>query len=458
MMQPSTSEPTTLAPGNNQSRGRQPTDSPPGSRPLLVSESHPRTMGRVFFVFAGNALAMFLGLLGTLWTMRVLGPEQFGIVSVSLVILYVTWQFTGKGLDQTALRLAAITDLPHGSAAIWETVFALKLVGNGALVLLGVILAGPLTHWLLGADTSPVPVLIGFLGATAASFWGLHSSAIQAESRFDRYAPVQVANNALKLLTLALIIFTGFLTATTAMITSLIGFFGAAVIAFLLAPNYARRAGWTREVVAPVLRYARWLVISSILFVLYSRLDLLMVSRMVGGETVGVYAAAALLAQMADLIGGSILTVFLPRFSRHTHTAPLREQVGASLRCSLLFAVPLVPCYILIEPVMKLLLNLIGPSYAGAVPYLKIMYFGVLFTMVTYPLHVLYFARGKPQIVTALDAFMLLFNAVGLYWGISWYGAYGAAVIVLVSRILAGTLLSIGVITNLGIGRKPTDG
>ena len=413
-------------------------------------------MGRVLFVLAGNSIAMFLGLIGTVWTMRVLGPEQFGIVSVSLVILYAAWQFTGKGLDQTAVRLAAITDQPRGAAAIFETVFALKLVGNGALLLLGALLAGPLTRWLLGGDTSPVPVLIGFLGATAASFWGFHSSAIQAESQFQRYAPVQVANNALKLLALALIILSGVLTATTAMITSLVGFFGAAAIAFLLAPNYARRAGWTREAVAPVLRYARWLVISSILFVLYSRLDLLMVSRMVGGKTVGVYAAAALLAQMADLIAGSILTVFLPRFSRHAHTAPLRDQVRASLRCSLLFAVPLIPGYFLIEPVMKLLLFLIGPSYAGAVPFLKMMYFGVLFTMVTYPLHVLYYARGKPQIVTALDTFMLLFNAAGLYWGITWYGAYGAAVVVLVSRILAGSLLSIGVITNLGIGRKPT--
>ncbi len=353
MMQPSAIEPSTSAPADDLNRGRQLADSPPSSRPMPATESHPRTMGRVFFVFAGNSVAMFLGLLGTLWTMRVLGPEQFGIVSVSLVILYAAWQFTGKGLDQTAVRLAAVTDLPRGSAAIFETVFALKLVINGAMVLLGVLLAGPLTRWLLAADTSPLPVLIGFVGASAASFWGFHSSAIQAVSRFDRYAPVQVANNALKLFALALVILGGFLTATTAMITSLVGFVGGAAVAFALAPALARHAHWTREAVAPILRYARWLVISSILFVLYSRLDLLMVSRMVGGETVGVYAAAALLAQIVDLIAGSILTVFLPRFSRHTHTEPLRVQVGASLRCSLFFAVPLVPGYFLIEPVMK---------------------------------------------------------------------------------------------------------
>jgi O-antigen/teichoic acid export membrane protein len=174
-----------------------------------------------------------------------------------------------------------------------------------------------------------------------------------------------------------------------------------------------------------------------------------MLKRMASDYTVGVYGAAALVTQMADLLAASILTVFLPRFSRYTETAPLREQVKSSLRCSILFVAPLIPCYFLIEPVIGLLLMVVGEAYAGCIVFIKIMYFGVLFTMLTHPLHILFYARGRPHVLTLLDGFMLVFIATGHYFAISRFGPAGAAVVVLVSRFLAGTLLSVGVLSEL---------
>ncbi len=418
-----------------------------------VSGSVRGTMGRIMLVFGGNACAMALGLAGTVIAMRVLGPERYAVVAVALVILYIVWQFTGKGFDQSAIRLAAVTDHPRGPAAIFETVFALKAIGNAALVIVGIFLAGPLTRVFVGPSFSPIPVYLAFIGAAGASFWGFSSAAIQAESRFKRYAPVQVANNALKLAVFGLLVAGGMLTPTTVMLATAFGFFGAAIVGNRLAPAYARRSRLDRDVVPVVGRYARWLLISSVLYLLYSRLDVLMLGSLVGGEAVGLYAAAALIAQMADLLAASIMTVFLPRFSKHTEAAPLRGQVKSSLKCSVLLAVPLVPCYVLIEPVMHLLF---GVQYAGSVPFLKIMYFGVLFTMVTHPLHILFYARGRPQILTALDGFILLFNLVGHYFAITRYGPAGAAVVVLASRILAGLLLSLGVTAELSTRSRST--
>jgi O-antigen/teichoic acid export membrane protein len=177
-----------------------------------------------------------------------------------------------------------------------------------------------------------------------------------------------------------------------------------------------------------------------------------MISRLVGGTAVGLYAAAALIAQTLDLVAASILTVFLPRFSNHTETAPLRRQVAASLRCSLLVVLPLMPCYFFIQPLMTLLF---GDAYAGAIPFVRIMYFAVLFTMITHPLHVLFYARGRPQILTALDTLLLVFSIVAHYFAITRFGAIGAAWVVFALRILAGTLLSLAVTFELSAGRRP---
>ena len=58
-----------------------------------------------------------------------------------------------------------------------------------------------------------------------------------------------------------------------------------------------------------------------------------------------------------------------------------------------------------------------------------------------------------PQVLTLLDTFMLLFNASALYWAVTRFGAPGAAVVALVSRLLAGSLLSVAVVADLGAER-----
>ncbi len=416
---------------------------PPNVRPTLVS-----TMSKIIVVFGGNAGSMMLGLGANIWAMRVLGPESYGVVAVSLVVLFTVWQFTGKGLDQTAVRLAAADDC-GGRAEIFGTSLALKLLGALAFVLLGAFTASPLTRFFLSPDTPIAPVFLAFVAAAGASFWGYASAAIQAESRFSRYAPVQVANNAVRLLALIVIFLAFRFSPTSVMIATAIGFFGAAGVGMMLAPSYARKPVWSCAAMTRTLGYGRWLVVSSVLYLLYTRLDILMLSRLVDEATVGLYQAAALAVQTGDLLGASIMTVFLPRFSEHERSAPLGEQVRASLKCSLLVVIPLVPCYWLIEPSIRLAF---GSEFVTAAGFLKIMYFGVLFTMVTHPLHILFFARNKPHVLTGLDAFLLVFNLVGHYFAITHYGPAGAAVVVLASRLLAGSLLSIGVYAELRRG------
>ncbi|NOS99968.1 MAG: oligosaccharide flippase family protein, partial [Phycisphaerales bacterium] len=285
--------------------------------------------------------------------------------------------------------------------------------------------------------------------------WGYFSAAIQSESRFGAYSITQVGNNAIKLVLLTGIIAAGWLTATSLMAATVAGFAAAAAVGHVLAPAFARRPKWHRSAGPAVIRYSRWLVISSLMFLLYSRMDILLLSRLTDSETVGVYSAAATMAQAADLMAASVMTVLLPRFSRHTASGALRGQVGMSLKCSAAVVVPMIPCYWLLEPVMGVVF---GASYAASAGFLKIMYFGLLATMVTHPLHLLFFARGKPQVLTALDVVLLVFNAAGHTWAITHYGALGAAWVVLASRCLGAALLSGAIGYELGGRRGRGDG
>jgi len=268
------------------------------------------------------------------------------------------------------------------------------------------------------------------------------------------YAAVQVTSGAVKLAVMALAAAIGALTVNGVLTATVAGFFGAALVGVFLAPRYASRPRWHTPTVPAVLRFARWTILSSVVYLLYSRLDVLLLGRMCGGPPVGVYAAALALIQVVDLVTASAVTVFLPGFSSLTAPGALRAQVRSALTSSLLLAVPLAPGFFLIDPGVSVLVRIVGPGYAGIAPLLKIMYFGVLFAMVTHPLHILYYARGKPHLLTILDLVMLLLIAGGHYVAIGYAGPIGAAWVVLGSRVLLGVVLLVGVGHELGITRR----
>lgn len=397
-------------------------------------------LGQIVTVFGGNFGALLLGFVANLWAMRALGPEQYGVLAVVLVVLNVAWQFSGKGLDSAAVCLGMAPEA-RGPAATFANVFGLKLAINAALLVLGVAAAGPLTRVFIGPEASAWPMVLAVVGAAGASLWGLMSAAIQADTRFGRYALVQTANNGLKLLAMGLLALAGALSVNSIMLATAGAFFGAACIGAWLAPRYAVRPGWHADALPGIVRFARWTVISSVLYLIYVRVDVLMLSRMSGGAPVGIYAAALAIIQILDLLTASTLTVFLPSFAKDTAREALRGQVRAALSSSLLLALPLALGYFLIDPGATLLVQLVGPGYTGIGPLLKIMYFGVLFTMITHPLHILFYAIGRPHVLTVVDVAMLVIVVVANYFAIRQAGPIGAAFVVLGARVLLGLVL-----------------
>ncbi len=425
-----------------------------GALPVQPAGRSAGTLAKILTVFGGNVGATLLGFVTNIWAMHALGPEQYGVLSVALVVLYVVWQFTGKGLDQTAVCLGRAAGDAQVHAQVFGTACGLKLASCALLLVLGLGLAGPLTRVLVSGSASAVPVMLAFVGATGASLWGFVSAALQSESRFGPYALVQVTSGAVKLAGMACAAAVGALGVNSLMLATAAGFFGAAALGVWLGPRYAWRPRWDTATVPAMLRFARWTVLSSVFYLLYSRLDVLLLGRMCGGPPVGVYAAALALIQVVDLVTASAVTVFLPGFSSETAPGALRAQVRRALTSSLLLALPLAPGYFLIDPGVSVLVRIVGPGYAGIAPLLKIMYFGVLFAMVTHPLHILYYARGKPHLLTALDGVMLLLIAGGHYVAIAQAGPLGAAWVVLGARVLLGLVLLVGVWRELGTVRR----
>ncbi|MBI4581907.1 MAG: oligosaccharide flippase family protein [Planctomycetes bacterium] len=399
-----------------------------------------RTVGRAGLVFGGNLASTALGFLANILIMRSLGAGGFGVVVVTTTVLNVLWQLTGRGIDQAMVRCLALygPQDPRRAEAARATVHQIKLIAGALVCLAGVGLAWPLTRFFIGPEASPAPMVIAVVSSLAASIWGYTGAYLQATNRFRGYTFVLVANAGVRFVVIAMLWVSQRMTISTAIGSLGVGYAAGAAIGYAMCPAGAR--GWrgSAEVRPVIYSLSRWLVISSVINLLYSRLDQLMLSRMLGPGPTGVYGAAATFVQLVDLLTASVMTVLLPRVCTQTDPGPLRRQAWASLRTSALLVVPMLSGFVLAEPVIG---RLLGPSFGQTAVIFKIILAGALFNVLTHPLQVIMHARGRTNRLLWLDVVLLLLSVPTNLVAISGYGVMGAAFAAVFLRVGAGAML-----------------
>lgn len=407
-----------------------------------------RSAGNAVVVFSGHAAGTGLGFLATILMMRELGPDQFGVVAVSTVVMTVLWLLTGRGLDQAMLRKVSRVDGSDGENAgvIRTSAFRMKLVYGGALALAGMCLSGVLTRLFLGPDVSAGTMMMACIASLAASIWGFRTASVQAEERFRSYALLYAGNNAVRVLAILVLIAAGILTPAWAMATAIVGFGIAAVGGRYLAPKASGLAQRRPDVERSLFRYSRWLIVSSVIHQLYYSVDLLLVGGLKGTEAAGIYGSSLRFVQLVDLLSVSVLTVMLPRVCRAKDGRDLRRQAGVTLKTSAAFAVVALPGYWLMGPVI----GWVAPEFEPSVELFQIIFIGAIFAMLTHPLQAILHSVGKTAWLTAMDVGLLATALTGHYLAIRTYGVYGAAYMAMGLRILAGVVLLVIVLRIIG--------
>ena len=411
-----------------------------------------RTAGHTITVFGGNLAGTAFGFLANILIMRALGPSDYGVVIVALTFLAVLSQLSGRGIEQAMVRCVAMfsgSD-PVRAEAAYHTAHQLKLVAGTLLAVVGVAAAGWVTRFFIGPDASPLPLQIAAVASLAASLWGYTGACLQAAQSFAKFTVVQVTCAAGRLVLTAACLLGGMLTPMLAVGATLAGYVGAAGLGYALCPRAARGRQGQAELRPVIWQYSRWLIVSSLIYLFYTRLDQLMLSRMEGTHAAGIYGASVTFIQLVDLLTASLLTVFLPQMCATTDSVELRSRMWSSVRVSAMLALPLLPALLVIRPVMEVLL---GGQFLAAIPIFTVIFPGAVVNMLTHPLQVIMHARTRTGVLTAMDIGVLAFNGAANWVAIGHYGMMGAAVAALLTRLLASAVLVVLVAREL---RSPT--
>ncbi len=167
--------------------------------------------------------------------------------------------------------------------------------------------------------------------------------------------------------------------------------------------------------------------------IVFSVSDRIMISKMVGTDTAGIYGLAHTIALLLVFVVTAIRNSYTPWFFKHLKSQQTAEVKKFNIAIAAAIGAILL-AFVFVAP--ELLLIMGGPDYYEAVWIIPPLVAGVLFEFFTDPAcNVLFFFEKKGSLVAATIG-CAVFNIVFNYLGIRLFGYFATAYVTLFSYIL----------------------
>jgi O-antigen/teichoic acid export membrane protein len=355
---------------------------------------------------------------------RQLGPEGFGEFSVFFALMVAFWTGT-TFIDSTYVRYAN-TNLQER-----ESYLRGSYVLKSAFCLLLAALAYPLTwvlsHYIFQKPELELPIFIAVLCGAALQLLSMRAAVYQATEDFYRFAGLNALFYVLVFALLLVLLF-GKIPLNTTLVYNiyLIVALLIGTLSFLKLYKLSKPLHLERAVLSRILSFAKWLFAANLTYMVFQRLDVLILARYVNLEALGQYGAALRIAAIASLMTGTLSALLLPRAS-HTRNSPpaLKHYLKQTALISLTLVFIITILWFIVPIVVY---ELFGNVYKQAIPLARIILIGTAFVALYTPLSQLFLADDNPKkmfylglvkLNTILWLALLLVPSFGV-WGAAW--------------------------------------
>lgn len=383
----------------------------------------------------GHLLSSVLRIASSLIMTRLLVPEMFGVMAVVTVVQVVVALLADVGIRQAVIQ-SARGDEP----IVLDTAWVMQVMRGFiiwivcALLALGLYVAR-LFDALPPASVYAAPELAPVLAVASLSavLMGFQSTkAITCERHMDLRRVIQIDITA-QFTGLAIMVLLGWWTRSIWSLVSagIVSSLVTVALSHLVLPGTRNRLRWDSGVAIELFRFGRWVLLSSIFYVLAANGDRILLGAWVSAGLLGLYALALNLAALIEGAGSRLFaTVATPALSKVVREQPERlAQVYYRMR--LPFDVVFIGVAGGLYSAGQTLIDILyDPRYAEAGAILQVLSFGLLLARFGLT-GSLYLAVGQPQnlsvvhLVKVISVFVLVplayvaFGFEGALWAIA---------------------------------------
>jgi O-antigen/teichoic acid export membrane protein len=313
--------------------------------------------------------------------------------------------------------------------------------------LAAVLLAG-LADWLLGTwyagTVAPALLRLAALSLVAGGLLNYVQSMLEAHQNFSGLSLLSMAQAVLRAAAIALFFFTGRLAlAPLIALESLIPLALLVYGARFLPPAFFSLRGPLFQHLGRLWSFSRWIAVAAAASTVFLGLDVLLLGHFRPAAEVGIYGVALALLAKLEVVQNAVLTTAFPEACRYHAKAELRAYVRRTLRLTGLATLG----FALVLPFGGWLIVLLyGSNYAAAALPFGLLLIGLMIGINAQPAAFVLYPLNRPQWIAAGDVLQLILCAALGLWLIPLYGALGAALTVLATRVFGG-LWTLGVVT-----------
>ncbi|MFC1772742.1 flippase [Pseudomonadota bacterium] len=267
----------------------------------MITEKYPvlrKITVNITWLFVDKILRLSVSLLVAVWLARHLGPEQFGLLNFSLALVSLFGAIAALGLSGIVVR--DLVNQPDQARQTLGSAFILKLIA--ALFAYCILI---ITIFALRPDDSLSKVIVCLLGLTllfksteVVKFW--------FESQVRSKYVVWVENGIFIFVSLLKAIMLWNKAALIEFVYVML--LESIIIAFALLYTYAKvelnPIHWkvTKERVVSLLKDGWPLIIASAAWIIYCRIDQIMIGQMLDDQAVGYYSVAIKLSEVLNFL------------------------------------------------------------------------------------------------------------------------------------------------------------
>jgi len=348
---------------------------------------------------------------------RLLSPEDFGLLAIAVTAVGFLLGVTDIGMIPALVQGRDVDEQQYNAAWTVGVTRALLVVGC-------VVVAAPLIAKIFAepraTDIIRVLAIRPLLDAAAS----IEIADLTRNLQFRSLAVLKLVE-ALTNTTVSIALASTF--GVWALVAgTLAGSASYLVTSYLVAPHRPRLS-FNRHATGPLIRFGRWIFLTSLIVMAGSYVLRVVISRQLGAAELGLYFLAAQLAFLpAELSSEVIGSVAFPLFARLQSNI---LQVTQAFRTILtgISALFFPVCTLTIALAPTLVQDLLGPKWAGTVPVIRILTLVSmigLFGEVAVPILK---GLGQPYKVTVIEMVQSLLLIAGVWFLTSRYGLVGAA-------------------------------
>lgn len=387
----------------------------------------------LFSVFRSRTAVIAFGLITSIVTARVLGPEGNGVIAAIMVYPSLFLSLGSLGIRQSTTYFVgqkkfSLDDIYASTLAIWLLTSILCLVS--CFVLIKYFTKGEYSNLLIALALITIPFSL-YNTYTSGIFLGR-----QNIKEFNQINWIPAALNFFFTTLLITVIPLG-------VAGSMIGtFLGVFVLSFFVISKIRRdliiRVSFKWEIIKPMLSLGIIYAVSLLVINLNYKADILLLERLSNNYELGIYSKGVGIIQYLWEVPMLLSTLIFSRSASAKDPKAFSKKVCQLLR----FAIPLVFIASLILFLLAdILIELMyGFQFKPSGSVLKILMPGVVLLTIFKVLNMDVAGKGKPWLSMKAMIPAVVLNIVLNYYWVPEYGANGSALASTISYSLAGIL------------------